>query len=81
MAACSVLKRSVLHIDGKSFDVVLSQTSLSWGHVGIEEYGLGKEVKYFYIIFNTNKGTIQTTTISRFIFFFFIIMYALNIAK
>ena len=50
MAACSALKRSVLDVDGKSFDVVLSHTSLSWGHVGIEEYG--KKIKYFYNVFN-----------------------------
>jgi len=38
MADCCVLKRSVLYVEGKSFDVVLTQNSLSWGHVGIEDY-------------------------------------------
>ena len=52
MAACSALKRSVLDVDGKSFDVILSHTSLSWGHVGIEDYGLGKKIKYFCNVFN-----------------------------
>ena len=55
MAACSVLKRSVLDVDGKSFDVLLSHTSLSWGHAGIEEYGLGKKIKYFCNVFNANS--------------------------
>ena len=57
MAACSVLKRSVLDVDGKSFDVVLSHTSLSWGHVGIEDYGLGKEMKHFYDVSNVSWRT------------------------
>lgn len=43
MADGCVLLRSVLDVDGKSFDVVLSGTCLSWGHVGIEESGLGKK--------------------------------------
>ncbi|XP_020600434.1 ceramide kinase-like [Orbicella faveolata] len=41
MANGSVVMKSVLDVDGKPFDVVLSDTSLSWGHVGIEEHGLG----------------------------------------
>ncbi|XP_058968829.2 ceramide kinase-like [Pocillopora verrucosa] len=41
MADGCVLLRSVLDVDGKSFDVILSGTSISWGHVGIEESGLG----------------------------------------
>ena len=52
MAACSAVKRSVLDVDGKSFDVILSHTSLSWGHVGIEDSGLGKKIKYFCNVFN-----------------------------
>ena len=52
MAACSAVKRSVLDVDGKSFDVILSHTSLSWGHVGIEDNGLGKKIKYFCYVFN-----------------------------
>lgn len=47
MADCYVMKRSVLNVEGKSFDVVLTQTSLSWGHVGIEDYKQGKEIKIF----------------------------------
>lgn len=43
MANGSVVLRSVLEVEGRSFDVVLSDTSLSWGHVGIEEYGFGKK--------------------------------------
>ena len=39
----SVVMRSVLDVDGRSFDVVLSDTALSWGHVGIEEHGLGEK--------------------------------------
>lgn len=45
MATCSVLKRSVLDVNGKSFDVVLSHTSLSWGHVGIDDHRVGKVIK------------------------------------
>lgn len=37
MATCCVLKRSVLNVDGKSFDVVLSPTSLSWGYIGSDD--------------------------------------------
>lgn len=44
MADGCVLLRSVLDVDGKSFDVILSGTSISWGHVGIEESGLGKKI-------------------------------------
>ena len=44
MATGCVVLRSVLNVDGKSFDVVLSDKSLSWGHVGIEESGLGKQI-------------------------------------
>ena len=43
MADGSVVMRSVLDVDGKSFDVILSDSCLSWGHVGIEEFGLGKK--------------------------------------
>ena len=45
MADCCVLKHSVLYVEGKSFDVVLTQNSLSWGHVGIEDYKQGKKIK------------------------------------
>lgn len=45
MADCCVLKRSVLYVEGKSFDVVLTQNSLSWGHVGIDDYKQGKKIK------------------------------------
>lgn len=45
MANGCVALRSVLDVDGKSFDVVLSDICISWGHVGIEEYGgLGKNI-------------------------------------
>ena len=57
MASASVVKRSVLNVDGKSFDVILSQTQLSWGHVGIEDCRLGNESNFFvddYIITTQN---------------------------
>ena len=47
MASASVVKRSVLNVGGKSFDVILSQTQLSWGHVGIEDCRLGNEINFF----------------------------------
>ena len=56
MASASVVKRSVLNVGGKSFDVILSQTQLSWGHVGIEDCSLGNEINFFvddYIIIIT----------------------------
>ena len=46
MASGCAVMRSVLNVDGKSFDVVLSDKSLSWGHVGIEESGLGKKISH-----------------------------------
>lgn len=57
MASASVVKRSVLNVGGKSFDVILSQTQLSWGHVGIEDCSLGNEINFFvddYIITTQN---------------------------
>lgn len=45
MADCGEIKHSVLNVEGKSFDVVLTQNSLSWGHVGIEDYKQGKKIK------------------------------------
>lgn len=49
MADGCVLLRSVLDVDGKSFDVILSGTSISWGHVGIEESGLGEKILKCFI--------------------------------
>ena len=57
MASGSVVMRSVLDVDGKSFDVVLSDSYLSWGHVGIEEFGLGK--KYSSNVFIANAYTAE----------------------
>lgn len=57
MASGSVVMRSVLEVDGKSFDVVLSDSYLSWGHVGIEEFGLGK--KYSSNVFIANAHTAE----------------------
>ena len=57
MASALVVKRSVLNVGGKSFDVILSQTQLSWGHVGIEDCRLGNEINFFvddYIITTQN---------------------------
>ena len=57
MASASIVKRSVLNVGGKSFDVILSQTQLSWGHVGIEDCRLGNEINFFvddYILKNYN---------------------------
>ena len=57
MASASVVKRSVLNVGGKSFDVILSQTQLSWGHVGIEDCRLGNEINFLvddYIITTQN---------------------------
>ena len=56
MASDSVVLRSVLDVDGKSFDVVLSDTSLSWGHVGFEEHGLGKKSCDDVIIAKAHTG-------------------------
>lgn len=56
MASGSVVIRSVLDVDGKSFDVVLSDTSLSWGHVGIEEHGLGEKSCNNVIIAKADTG-------------------------
>jgi len=50
--------RSVLDVDGKSFDAVLSDTSLSWGHVGIEEHGLGEKSRNNVIIAKAHIGKI-----------------------
>jgi len=57
MANGSVVMRSVLEVDGKSFDVVLSDSYLSWGHVGIEEFVLGK--KYSSNVFIANAHTAE----------------------
>lgn len=56
MANSCVVMRSVLDVDGKSFDVVLSDKSLSWGHVGIEESGLGEKIlQCFYREFSNRN--------------------------
>ena len=73
MATCAVLKRSVLDVNGKSFDVVLSHTSLSWGHVGIDDHRVGKVVKLFPIHFNFKQvkeigAKQQTISLSLIIF-------------
>ena len=56
MATCCVLKRSVLNVDGKSFDVVLSPTSLSWGYIGSDDCRPGRKIKYFHCVFVKNEA-------------------------
>lgn len=56
MANGSVVMKSVLDVDGKPFDVVLSDTSLSWGHVGIEEHRLGEKSCNNVIIAEAHTG-------------------------
>ena len=57
MATCCVLKRSVLNVDGKSFDVVLSPTSLSWGYIGSDDCRPGRKIKIFSLCFRQERSS------------------------